>query len=599
MATVTVHTGNFDSYLYIDYYFNVSGRNWTCYAALKLQMGPTYNFDAWVNVCGNSATLQKNGSARYLAGSTITLVDSMQVGSGTYDAQGNAPSLNVTWAWNVNSSWANYQCPHGTAKLTGESIGPEYTPPSGLAVEWNSHTWNSVTGKVTLSSYGVPSSETNRYIELGVCSSSNTAYGAPYRYVTASRSTNSTMTVQANSSGAFALKGATPYKIGAYASNTQLNTRILQGTVRYTPPAPLQSITKTETRGDNYISTTFTITGGSSTNNSSNSVQTQFRWSDGSTWTNWTNVGSAGTAWTAVTTAAQNVPYASNITVQARQVYQKQYSDVKELTYTSAAATAPSGLTITVNSKTWNSANLTGVVGNYGIPKLLNGRALNIGLAETASIHAASMEVRSTNVSTKTATVNQSSTAVRGGLTFKGMMTVYPYTYANNTKAENITFGNAEVLPPAPGTLSYSIDPNDERFQTISYVGVAANNITNYDPTLLTRTVRYADSDDPTNWTYIENDTQVALTTATTQQITVPAGHSIVVEAWMTYDSNSSQVSTVTLTNSSAPKRIYGSFNRETVCLDHIYGSVNGETKKLIRIYGSVNGVAKLIHEDI
>ena len=176
MATVTVHTGNFDSYLYIDYYFNVSGRNWTCYAALMLQMGPTYNFDAWVNVCGNSATLQKNGSSRYLAGNTITLVDSMQVGSGTYDAQGNAPSLDVTWAWNVNSSWANYQCPHGTAKLTGQSIGPEYTAPTGLAVAWQSHTWNSVTGKVTLSSYGVPSSETNRYIELGVCSSSNTAY---------------------------------------------------------------------------------------------------------------------------------------------------------------------------------------------------------------------------------------------------------------------------------------------------------------------------------------------------------------------------------------------------------------------------------------
>ena len=598
MATVTVHTGNFDSYLYIDYYFNVSGRNWTCYAALMLQMGPTYNFDAWVNVCGNSATLQKNGSSRYLAGNTITLVDSMQVGSGTYDAQGNAPSLNVTWAWNVNSSWANYQCPHGTATLTGQSIGPEYTAPTGLAVEWKSHTWNSVTGKVTLSSYGVPSSETNRYIELGVCSSTNTAYGAPYRYVTTPRSTNSTMTVQANSSGAFVLKGATPYKLGAYATNTQRFVGIIQGTVRYTPPAPLQSITKTETQGNNYISTTFTITGGNSTNNSNNNVQTQFRWSDGNTWTNWTNVGSAGTAWTAVTTAAQNVPYASNITVQARQVYQNQYSEVKELTYTSAAATAPSGLTIAVNSKTWNSANLTGEVGDYGKPKSISGRALNIGLAETASINAAAMEARSTNVSTKTATVNQSSTAVRGGFTFKGMMTVYPYTYANNTKANNVTFGNAEVLPPAPGQLSYSVDPTDIHLHTITYTGDASKNITTYTQADLTRTVRYADSSDPTNWTYIANDVSAPVGDVTTQQVSLTAGHTYTVEAWMGYMGEQSEVSTVTLTVAPPNGKLYCSIGDQTEQIEHFYGSVNGQTKKITKLYASVNGVAKLIFED-
>ena len=59
MATVTVHNGIDNSYLYIDYSFSVSGRNWTCTASLKLQMRPTYNFEAWVNSCGNSATLQQ------------------------------------------------------------------------------------------------------------------------------------------------------------------------------------------------------------------------------------------------------------------------------------------------------------------------------------------------------------------------------------------------------------------------------------------------------------------------------------------------------------------------------------------------------------
>lgn len=519
--------------------------------------------------------------------------------SKTYSYNTSGDAITDTWSAELYIPTTGSTRSQLSGSFTTDSIGSTSTPPSGLAVEWKSHTWNSVTGKVTLSSYGAPSSETNRYIELGVCSSSNTAYGAPYRYVTALRSTNSTMTVQANSSGAFALKGATPYKLGAWASNTQLHASTLQSTVRYTPPAPLQSITKTETPGNNYISTTFTITGGNSTNNSNNNVQTQFRWSDGNVWTSWTNVGSAGTAWTAVTTVAQNVPYASNITVQARQVYQNQYSEVKELTYTSAAATAPSGLTIAVNSKTWNSANLTGAVGDYGKPKSLNGRKLNIGLATNNTSGSDALEVQGTNISSNTVTVNQNSTVGGGsGFTFKGMMTVYPYTYANNTKASNITFGNAEVLPPAPGQLSYSVDPTDIHLHTITYTGDASKNITTYTQADLTRTVRYADSSDPTNWTYIANDVSAPVGGVTTQQVSLTAGHTYTVEAWMDYMGEQSEVSTVTFTVAPPDGKLYCSMGGQTEQIEHFYGSVNGQTKKIKKLYASVNGVAKLIFED-
>ena len=524
------------------------------------------------------------------------------VASKTYNYGTDGAAISDTWSVRIHEYDSTYGWNDSSASgsFTTDSITPSYTAPTGLTATWGSHTWNSVTGSVSITGYGNPSSASGRYIEFGVCASSNTAYGAPYRFATQQNSTSASKTITNSSSGSLAIKGAMNYKIGAWATNTQLASSKLNSTVYHTPPAPLQSITKAETEGDNYISTVFTITGGDSTNNTNATVRTQFRWSSdgGSTWTGWNNISTTGTAWTAVSTPAQNIPYGSSIKVQARQKFYDEYSEVKELSYNSTAATAPSGLAIAVGTKNWNSVQLTGSVGNYGRPKSISGRALNIGLAETASINAAAMEVRNLNTSSKTVTVNQSSTAVRGGLTFKGMMTVYPYTYANNTKAENVTFGNAETLPPAPGTLSYSIDPNDERYQTISYVGVAANNVANYDPALLTRTVRYADSSDPTNWTYIENDTQVALTTATAQQITVPASHSIVVEAWLTYNGNNSQVSTVTLTNSQDPKHIYCSMGDLTEALDHIYGSVGGETKKLIKVYGSVNGVAKLIHED-
>lgn len=492
---------------------------------------------------------------------------------------------------NISGSWRCdwYASSGGTRYYSISGYLPSgASAPSGATVTFNSATWDSINITSTVSSWGTGYSGTPHLQQI-VClpTSTSSNWYASGRQVKDNQTTSKTSTQSVTNSnstaydGGLTIKGASSYKVASWGSTSVGHSSAFNNTVIYTPPAPLQSITKTETPGNNYISTTFTITGGTSTNNSNSSVQTQFRWSDGNTWTNWTNVGNAGTAWTAVTTVAQNVPYESSITVQARQVYQGQYSEVKEFTYISDSATPPSDLTITVNSKTWNSANLTGEVGDYGIPKSLNGRQLHIGLAETASVHSAAMEARITNVSTNTATVDQNSSAVNGGLTFKGMMTVYPYTWANNTKVDSVVFGNAEVLPPAPGQLSYSIDPTDESKQTISYVGVAANNITNYDPTLLKRTIRYEDAANPGVWTYVINDVQTALTATTTQLITIPGSHTYNVEAWMTYDGVDSQKSIVPLTNTQDPKKLYCSVydstydDRVTKTVEHLYGAVS------------------------
>lgn len=125
MATKTVHTGNYGSYLYIDYYFTVdtSARTWECFAALKLHVG-SMNFDSWLNVGGHSATLQKNGGDGYSRYTDYTLVSSRQVASGSYNDNGDAPTANVSWAWNVNSSWGGFVTPYGTASMTGSSIDP-------------------------------------------------------------------------------------------------------------------------------------------------------------------------------------------------------------------------------------------------------------------------------------------------------------------------------------------------------------------------------------------------------------------------------------------------------------------------------------------
>lgn len=524
------------------------------------------------------------------------------VSSKTYSYDSAGTAIRDTWSVRIHEYDSQYGWKDSSASgsFTTDSIAPSYTAPTGLAATWGSHTWNSVTGTVSITGYGTPSAASGRYIEFGACASSNTSYGPMYRCAMQTNSTSATMTVTNSSSGTLAIKGAMDYKIGAYATNTQLSTRRLYGTVYHTPPAPLQSITKTETQGTNYVSTVFTVTGGTSTNNTSATVATEIRISTdgGSTWsTGWTEIGT-GTAWTAKTYTA-NIPYGGvSVKIQARQRYYGQYSEVKELSYASAAAVRPENPVVSVNSVTWNSASLSGSIDSYGRPGSLSGRKLNIGLADGNTGSPAGMEVQTAGATSATVTVNNSSTAVRGGLTLKGMMTVYPYTYANNTVANNIVYGSAVTLPPAPGQLSYFVDPNDMHLYTISYSGDVAKNITTYTQADLTRTVRYADSTDPTNWTYIVNGSSVPVGDVTTQQISLTAGHTYTVEAWMDYAGEQSEVSTVTFTVVSPAGKLYCSMGDQTERIEHLYGSVNGQTKKITKLYGSVNGVAKLIFED-
>ena len=125
MPTTTVHTGIGGSRLYIDYSFtkDTNARTWKCYAALKLRT--EYNsFDPWVNTNAHSATLQKNGGDGYAPYKDYTLVSSREVASGNYNDNGDAPTVSISWAWNVNSSWGGYVNPYGSISVTGESIDP-------------------------------------------------------------------------------------------------------------------------------------------------------------------------------------------------------------------------------------------------------------------------------------------------------------------------------------------------------------------------------------------------------------------------------------------------------------------------------------------
>lgn len=126
VTSVTVHTGNYGSYLWIGYEFtnNTTNRTWSLSTNMYLYIPKNYTFGSWSNTNANSANLVKGGIGSLAGGSSGT--SHWLAGystSGNFDNSGTAPSVTVTWAFNVNSSWGGYQNPKGSITCKGTSIG--------------------------------------------------------------------------------------------------------------------------------------------------------------------------------------------------------------------------------------------------------------------------------------------------------------------------------------------------------------------------------------------------------------------------------------------------------------------------------------------
>lgn len=328
MATVTVHTGNYSSYLFIDYTFSKdeANRTWSCTAALKLQMGPSYSFDAWTNTGANIATLQKNGGDGYTRGNTYTLVGSKTVGSGNYDAQGTAPTIRVTWAWNVNSSWGGYVNPHGTATLTGPSIPPAADPPSGASIAYNSCTWNSATATTSVTSTGGATCTYNLAVVTGTyngAADSITGWvGEGRKWVTnaGGQTVVSDATYTGSADSPIAIKGLLHYKLGLNVTNSVGNATAFDSTLRYLPPAPGQFSYTEQGTGTKTYTVSYV---GSTTNNHSTydaaELTRTVRYKIGSD--QWTYVTQAVTATDTVTAFTVVVPAGQMATVEAWENY--------------------------------------------------------------------------------------------------------------------------------------------------------------------------------------------------------------------------------------------------------------------------------------
>lgn len=145
------------------------------------------------------------------------------------------------YGYNKNLTWTLYFDQSGTA-------------PSGLDVTLTSVQDTGATMAVSLSSYGSPSSEANRYIEASIMGQST--YGGQYRYSTSTAVTSATITVDNNSStnasNPLTIVPNTQYWYGAYATNTVMSTYMVKGTF-ITLPAYISDVTVNDVGGGEVV----------------------------------------------------------------------------------------------------------------------------------------------------------------------------------------------------------------------------------------------------------------------------------------------------------------------------------------------------------
>ena len=304
---------------------------------------------------------------------------------------------------------------------------------------------------------------------------------------------------------------------------------------------------------------------------------------------------------TTISLAAGTTSYSFGVQIEAGSVIP--YTGTSWTLDVGSGGVAPSDANIAFVSSTWNSVTMTSSVVSWGSGYSGTPNIQGIFVDPTATssdwISKGRVVKRAATSSLSYTFNNVSNTnfdaTYDGGYTLKGMtpykIAVWAVTSIGvSSKLDNTT----RYTPPAPGQFTYT-EASVGVF-AVEYTGVAANNYSGYAASELTRNVRYREQGTST-WTDVASGV-AALTDVTQATITVPAGKTYEVEAWMTYHGEQSEVSMITVTNSSFTPHLYASARGISKEVEKLYGSVNGQTKKIKKLYGSVGGATKLIFED-
>ena len=188
--------------------------------------GYRYNWQniIYANVAGSGNTQIRASGYYYVGTDTYCNFDvtiaNVAATTTSYSLAVNFNSYNI----NVTLYW--------TLSFDASAIAP-----SGLTATLGSVSDTSAVITASLSSYGTPSSDANRYIEASILGQST--YGGQYRYDYTKAVKTTTLTIdnnsKTNSSNPLTITPNTSYWYGAYATNTSLSTSTVSGTFTTLP----------------------------------------------------------------------------------------------------------------------------------------------------------------------------------------------------------------------------------------------------------------------------------------------------------------------------------------------------------------------------
>ena len=179
----------------------------------------------------------------------------------------------------------------------------------------------------------------------------------------------------------------------------------------------------------------------------------QYSLDDGATWTTGKTVAAGTTASVTDTFTISGLSQNTTYTIKTRT--RTTAGVATGTTLTATTGSAPTGGAIVLSSRTWNSITLTASVTSWGSPASSSTARSTVGVREAVGENPR-REIRAFTYPdlSGTVTINNSSTAVGGGITLCGGKVLYPYQYVRNEVYQGFQPNSSESLkwrlPPAP-----------------------------------------------------------------------------------------------------------------------------------------------------
>lgn len=240
--------------------------------------------------------------------------------------------------------------------------------PTGGTTTVDARTWNSVTLSSSITSYGYPSTNSERKLAIGVRGASSQS--PVYKRENQVGLVTSYTTTVTNSSiypagQPLILCGCEAFYPYVWAWNGVASSLFLEETAYYLPPAPLATLSLDSlSAGALDAEATITIAGSpddGTYNKVGSLVTTEYRYVVGSgSYSAWTTLGSNEAPATSHTITLTGLALNSSVTVQARQSFSGTYSEVKSLSF----ATSPKQIGVygSVNDETKEAIKIYGSV---------------------------------------------------------------------------------------------------------------------------------------------------------------------------------------------------------------------------------------------